>query len=286
MGAYLLTSALLALLVNLMFAGKPHTEEPTLVLAILHLPLFFILSMALFEPHQHLFQKLCRHLSLVGETLLLTFLLACATALSMMLAILLFESIGLRVEDDVATVVITGIIPLLPLLSLHLLTTKGAKLQQLTRLLSTLFLPVFTTLMALFILVLLFTKAQVVEDRSLLLVIDVLLAILLLMILYAADLLELQQRSRMWRTLIIFSSSIALALDIVALQAIGVRLAEFGLSPNRLAVLAQNILLCANLLSLVITLLRGRSPARLQARFLLLYGAWFLVVVLIFPLLF
>jgi len=133
---------------------------------------------------------------------------------------------------------------------------------------------------------LLFTKAQVVEDRSLLLVIDVLLAILLLMILYAADLLELQQRSRMWRTLIIFSSSIALALDIVALRAIGVRLAEFGLSPNRLAVLAQNILLCANLLALVVTLLRGRSPARMQACFLLLYGAWFLVVVLIFPLLF
>ncbi len=286
LAAYLLSTALLALLVNVLFLGKVHTQEPTLVLAILHLPLFFILTMALFERQHSLVKKLCKHLSLVGETLLLSFLLACATAVSMLLAILLFEAIGWRIEEDVATVVLTGIIPLLPLLSLHLLTTKAAKLQQLTRLLSTLFLPVFTTLMALFLLALLFTKAEVVQDRSLLLVIDVLLAILLLMILTAADLLELDQWSRGWRRLIILSCSVALALDIVALRAIGMRLAQYGLTPNRLAVLAQNILLCANLLALVTALLRRRSPSRLQARFLLLYGAWFLVVVLIFPLLF
>ncbi len=283
---YLLASALLALLVNLLFAGRIGTEEPTLVLAILHLPLFFVITLALFEPQQHLSEKLCRHLSLVGDTLLLTFLLACATGLSMMLVILLFEAIGWRVEEEVTTVVITGIIPLLPLLALHLLATNRAKLQQLTRLLATLFLPVFTLLMAAFLITLLVGGVRVMEERSLLLVIDVLLAILLLMILYAADLLEYRQQPRRWKHLIILSSSIALLLDIVALRAIGMRVAHYGLSANRVAVLAQNILLCANLLSLVATLLKGRTAVEIQARFLLLYAAWFLTVVLIFPLLF
>ena len=283
---YLLGSALLALVINLLFLGNTQTESPTLVLAILHLPPLYVLSLALFDQHESLTEKLCRHLSLVGETLLLTFLLACATGFSMLLTILLFEAIGWKVEDGVASFVITGIIPLLPLTALHLLKTKGAKMQQITRLLATLFLPVFTLLMAVFLMVLLFGKVHIVEDRSLLLVIDVLLAMLLLMILYAADLLEHQQKSRMGKNLIIIACSIALALDVVALLAIGKRLNQYGLSPNRLAVLAENILLFGNLLFLVITLIRKQSAAKLQARFLLLYAFWFLFVVLAFPLLF
>jgi len=283
---FLLASALLALSVNMLFVGKVDTQSPTVVLAILHLPLFFTLSLALFGPHRRLVERMWTHLSLVEETLLLTFLLLCATGFSMMLVTLLFEAIGWRVEDEVATVTITGIVPLLPLLSLHLLTIRGAKLQQLIRLLTTLFLPVFTLLMAAFLLVLLFGTGAVVEDRSLLLAIDILLAVLLLMILYAAGQLEDQQRPRLWRGLIILSSAIALTLDIVALRAIGTRLAQFGLTANRLAVLAQNILLCANLIAIVATLLSRRSIARMQTGFLLLYGAWFLFVVLIFPLLF
>ncbi|MCK9547922.1 MAG: hypothetical protein M0Q37_05365 [Sphaerochaeta sp.] len=286
LASFLLASALLALSVNMLFVGKADTQSPTVVLAILHLPLFFTLSLALFGPHRRLVERMWTHLSLVEETLLLTFLLLCATGFSMMLVTLLFEAIGWRVEDEVATVTITGIVPLLPLLSLHLLTIRGAKLQQLIRLLTTLFLPVFTLLMAAFLLVLLFGTGAVVEDRSLLLAIDILLAVLLLMILYAAGQLEDQQRPRLWRGLIILSSAIALTLDIVALRAIGTRLAQFGLTANRLAVLAQNILLCANLIAIVATLLSRRSIARMQTGFLLLYGAWFLFVVLIFPLLF
>ncbi|MDX9915933.1 MAG: hypothetical protein RBS49_08580 [Sphaerochaeta sp.] len=284
--SYLLASAILALSVNMLFVGKAHTQSPTVVLAIIHLPLFFILSLALFGTRSCLVENMWTHVSLVEETLLLTFLLLCATGFSVMLAILLFEAIGWGVEDQVVTVTITGIVPLLPLLSLHLLTTKGAKLQQLIRLLTTLFLPVFTLLMAAFLLVLLFGTGAVVEDRSLLLAIDILLAVLLLMILYATGLLEHQQRLRLWRGLIILSSTIALALDIVALRAIGTRLVQYGLTANRLAVLAQNILLCANLMAMVVTLLSRRSIVRMQAGFLLLYGAWFLSVVLIFPLLF
>lgn len=286
LASFLLATALLAVVVNLLFWGKAHDGSPTLHLTILHLPLFFIISLALFGPHQRLVENLQGHVGLVAETLLLTFLLACATAVSMMLAIVLFEAVGWRVEEGVSTVVITGIIPLLPLVSLHLLTTKRAALQQLARLLALLFLPVFTLLMAVLLFTLLSKKVVVVQDRSLLLAIDILLALLLLMIFYATEMWEPSTRPTLWRGLIILCSSTALALDLVALQAIGVRLAQGGLSPNRLAVLAQNILLCANLLALVITLAKGRAAARLEARFLLVYGGWFLVVALIFPLLF
>lgn len=283
---YLGIAMLLCLLVNLQQANKAIIEETTFILSALHLPLFGILSLALFQSQKTYTQKLTRHLRFVGEVVLLTFLLICACFVAMMLSIILFEAIGIRIEDAVAQFAITAVIPLLPLLSVHLITIKGSRLGVLTRTLASLFLPVFTLLMMAFLAVMLFTGKGIEEDRSLLLAIDALLALLLLMILYATDLLETEQKSRFWQVMVIASSVTALLLDGVALTAIGSRLSAYGLSANRVAVLAENLLLFANLLSLALALLFKRSTAKIQALFLSIYALWFLFVTLLFPLFF
>jgi hypothetical protein len=82
----------------------------------------------------------------------------------------------------------------------------------------------------------------------------------------------------------------ALLADAVALWAIAARITEFGLSPNRVAVLGVNVILLANLAwsaVLYIRFLRGRGSftvlERWQTDYLPVYAVWAAIVVILFP---
>lgn len=68
------------------------------------------------------------------------------------------------------------------------------------------------------------------------------------------------------------------------------RIAEFGLSPNKVAALGLNLLLLVHLVGSALLLtgfLRGRRPfaalGRWQTQFLPVYAVWAAVVVVAFP---
>ncbi len=279
---YLAFLGILALVLNYQFSVQAAGQSQTKLLAIIHLPLLLILSLALPTQEGTLQERISRHIRLTGEVLLLMFLLGCALMALMLLSITLFESIGLRVEDALAPFMITGILPLLPLVARYLLGQREAQMESLTKLLAAIFLPVLTILMLSFLVTMMASKIPINEERNLLLLIDLLLALVLLMILYATDLLETGHTSAVYRFMLITAALVAIGVDLFALVAISQRFLAFGLSPNRLAVLAENLLLLCNLGFLAVTLLSRKSFIRMQSIFMVLYGGWFLVVVLFF----
>nr|WP_321265317.1 hypothetical protein [uncultured Sphaerochaeta sp.] len=279
---YLSFLGILALLMNLQFSMTGTEEAQTKILALIHLPLLLVVSLALPTQKGSLQERMSRHIRLTGEVLLLTFLLACAVFVVTMLTFVLFEAVGVNVEDRLAPFVVTGILALLPLSARYLLQYRRNQIASLTRLLATIFLPVITVVMLSFLTALIVGRLPITEDRNLLLVIDVLLALVLMMILYATDLLESEQTTPFYRIVLITAALAAIGIDVFALIAIGGRFLQYGLSPNRLAVLAENLLLLANLGSLAVTLLRRRSFIRIQSIFMVIYAFWFLIVVLLF----
>lgn len=87
--------------------------------------------------------------------------------------------------------------------------------------------------------------------------------------------------------------TVAIIVDVVALSAIAFRLSEYGLSPNKLAALGENVLLLVNLAALLVMYIRyfrGRSQfqaiEKWQTRYLGVYALWMAVVVFLFPLFF
>jgi hypothetical protein len=85
----------------------------------------------------------------------------------------------------------------------------------------------------------------------------------------------------------------ALIVDVVALASIVSRITEFGFTPNRTAGLGLNVVLLGNLVWttwLLTSFLRQKRPfadlERWQTTYIPLYGAWAVVVVTVFPLLF
>jgi hypothetical protein len=76
----------------------------------------------------------------------------------------------------------------------------------------------------------------------------------------------------------------------IALWAIAARTAEFGFSPNRVAVLGVNVILLVNLAwsaVLYVRFLRGRGSfavlERWQTNYLPVYAIWAAIVVIVFP---
>ena len=279
---FMIGLALLALYLIFSVILRISPTSQSFALSALHLPLLCLLLLSPLKPRntwpQHL-QDLC-------EAALLTFLLFCAVMVLMMLSLFLFEAIGMDLEGFVSSFVLTAVFPALPLLAFFLLGTRKLGIGTLLRLLAKLFLPLFTLMMAVFLFSMLVGRGNFTEDRTLLLGIDLLLALVLLMILLAVNFWEQEHLSSWYKPLIILASLLALAIDLAALLAIAERFVSYGITPNRLAVLSENLLLGANLGTLAIVMLRGKSIARMQSIFFTLYGVWFLIVVVLFPLLF
>jgi hypothetical protein len=85
----------------------------------------------------------------------------------------------------------------------------------------------------------------------------------------------------------------AVLVNGIALSAILFRINEWGITPNRLAVLGGNLLILTNLLMVAVhllkTLLQKRPLKAVElsiARFLPFYAVWTVVVVVLFPLVF
>jgi uncharacterized membrane protein len=99
---------------------------------------------------------------------------------------------------------------------------------------------------------------------------------------------------RKFSELVLFILSlVTLIINLIALSAIFYRLGEFGLTPNRLAVLGSNIMIFVNLILITIDLFKinykKAEPEKVEltiSKYLPVYIIWVLVVVFGFPLFF
>jgi uncharacterized membrane protein len=99
---------------------------------------------------------------------------------------------------------------------------------------------------------------------------------------------------RKFSELVLFILSlVTLIINLIALSAIFYRLGEFGLTPNRLAVLGSNIMIFVNLILITIDLFKinfkKAEPEKVEltiSKYLPVYVIWVLVVVFGFPLFF
>ncbi len=93
---YLSFLGILALLMNLQFSMTGIEETQTKILALIHLPLLLVVSLAIPTQKGTLQERMSRHIRLTGEVLLLSFLLACAVFVVTMLTFVLFEAVGVH----------------------------------------------------------------------------------------------------------------------------------------------------------------------------------------------
>jgi hypothetical protein len=140
---------------------------------------------------------------------------------------------------------------------------------------------------------LLWTGRGVGIEREVLIGFDLLLALVLGLLLYSISARDPKEPPGAFDVVQVVLVVGALLADAVALWAIAARISEFGLSPNRVAALGENMILLVNLAwsaVLYIGFLRRRRSfsdlERWQTDYLPVYLVWASVVVIVFPALF
>jgi hypothetical protein len=171
-----------------------------------------------------------------------------------------------------------------------LVEAKQSVIENMAPVLTRLFTPLFTVLLLAFLATMAWTGSPINVKREVLIGFDLLLAVVVGLVLYAASARDPQAPPDFFDGLQLLLVVSALVVDGVALAAIAARISEFGFTPNRVAALGENLILLVNLAWsawLYARFLRHRGSfavlERWQIAYLPVYSVWAALVVVMFP---
>ncbi len=179
------------------------------------------------------------------------------------------------------------------IVSAWLVEAKQSVIENMAPVLTRLFTPLFTLVLLGFLVTMLWSSGPSRMDRDLLIGFDLLLAIVVGLVLYAASARDHDSPPGIFDGLQLALIVSAVLVDSIALAAISDRIFDLGFTPNRVAALGENLILLANLAGsawLYLRFLTGRGDfaalERWQIAFIPIYCVWAAFVVIGFPPLF
>jgi hypothetical protein len=267
-------------------------RSDTQVLTILHLPIALWMAVGFAYVRGRWFDDDGRmnFVRFSGELAIYYVLIALGGGVLTGFTIMMFKSIGM----DAGWFVGGWLIPCgaagAVIIGSWLVEAKQSVIENMAPVLTRLFTPLFTVLLLLFLATMAWTGSPINVEREVLIGFDLLLAVVVGLVLYAASARDPQAPPDFFDGLQLLLVVSALVVDGVALAAIAARISEFGFTPNRVAALGENLILLVNLAWtawLYASFLRHRRSfaalERWQIAYLPVYAAWAALVVVMFP---
>ena len=287
-----------AVLVNSFpFASTPSDSvvADTQILAILHLPIFlwFGVGVAYVGGRWAGSERRMDFVRFTGELFIYFVLMGLGGGVLIGTTLVLFEAIGIDAEPLVQEWILPSGIAGAAVVATWLVEAKQSVIENMAPVLTRVFAPLFTLLFLAFLVTMAWTGQGIDVEREVLIAFDLLLVVVFGLLLYSISARGPLDAPGLvdWINLALVGT--ALLVDVLALWAIGTRISEFGLTPNRVAALGENVVLLANLAGsgwLYLRFLRGRGPFSAltvwQTTYLYVLAGWAAVVVFLFPVLF
>jgi len=270
-------------------------QGDSVILAFIHLPIlvWFIFGAV---ATGYKFKDLNKRIEFIrynGDLAIVYGLIAITGAILTAITVGLFDSIGLDIENFyMENIVISGAVAA-PVIAAWLIEKFPNMVSKIAPLIAGIFSPLILITLIVFLITIVATGKDPYNDRDFLLIFNVMLLGVMGIIIFSVS-ETLVIRNQKFNAMILFILSIiTVIIDLIALSAIFYRLGEYGLTPNRLAVLVSNILVLANLILIMIDLFRinfKRKEFRILeltvAKYMPVYLAWIIIVVFGFPLIF
>jgi hypothetical protein len=290
--ALLVPFAALAVVLNVYPFDPGGSTE---ILAALHAPvvLWLLTGLAYVAGRWRSDGRRMDFVRFTGELAIYYTLLAIGGAVLVGLTAGVLALVGIDIEPALEDWIIPFGVPGAIVVAAWLVEAKQNVVENIAPVLTRVFTPL-TIVMLLTLLGALAAAGGLVDvDRELLILMDAILVLVLCLLLYSISARDSLAPPTFFDGVQLVLVVAALAIDAVMLTAMLTRIAEFGLSPNKVAALGLNLLLLVHLAwsaRLLVGFLRGRRPfgalERWQTGYLPLYGAWAAVVVVAFPLVF
>jgi hypothetical protein len=294
--AWLVVAFLAAAVVVNIFPSTPSIRgSQTQVLTVLHLPIALWLVVGIAYAGGRWFEGGGRmnFVRFSGELFIYYVLIALGGGVLTAFTHAMFEAIGMRAEWMAQNWLIPCGAAGAVIVGSWLVEAKQSVIENMAPVLTRLFTPLFTLVLLVFLATMAWTGRPIDIQRNMLIAFDLLLVVVVGLVLYAASARDPEAPPNLFDGLQLLLIVSALIVDAVALTAIASRISEFGLTPNRVAALGENLILLVNLAWsawLYASFLRGRGPFRAleawQTAYLPAYFIWAAVVALLFPPLF
>jgi hypothetical protein len=264
----------------------------TEVLTILHLPIALWMAVGFAYVRGRWFDDGGRmnFVRFSGELAIYYVLIALGGGVLTGFTIMMFKAIGMNAEWFVGGWLIPCGAAGAVIIGSWLVEAKQSVIENMAPVLTRLFTPLFTVLLLVFLATMAWTGSPINVKREVLIGFDLLLVLVVGLVLYAASARDPQAPPDVFDGLQLLLVVSALVVDGVALAAITARISEFGFTPNRVAALAENLILLVNLAWsawLYARFLRRRGSfavlERWQIAYLPVYSVWAALVVVVFP---
>ncbi len=264
----------------------------TLLLTCLHIPILLWLVVGyIFAGNDS--AKRMEFLRYHGDLVLMTEVIGLAGGLFTGLTLNLFKLIDIDIEDYYFRYLVLSILPSVPLLATFLVRQNVSLVSKISPVIARIFTPIVTITLVLFLGAVIFTGKDPYNDREFLLIFNGILIGVMALILFSLGEATKVNASRVHQYFLFALALVAIIDNGIALSAIGYRLVEFGVTPNRLVVLGSNALIMVHLMLAtknVWGFLKGQTTIDEVEKgitsYLPIYAIWAAIVSFLFPLLF
>jgi hypothetical protein len=271
------------------------SQSHTQTLAAIHLPLalWFVVGVAYVGGRWFAGGGRMDFVRFSGEFFIYYVLIALGGVVLIAFTMMMFKAIGIRADWLAEKWLVPCGAAGAVMVGSWLVEAKKSVIENMAPVLTRVFTPLLTALLLAFLGTLIWTGRAIGVEREVLISFDLLLALVVGLVLYAASARDPDAPPDFFDALQLLLVIVALAVDAVALAAITSRISEFGFSPNKVAALGENLILLVNLAGSAwyqLRFLRGHGSfaavERWQVAYLPVYPAWAAFVVVAFPPLF
>jgi len=287
----------LAFLIPVIYINLLPSNEPgaSVNLAYIHLPLLmWCIYGIVFTGFD--FRNRSKRIDFIrynGDLAIIYALIAIAGGLLTVITIGLFNSIGLNIDKFYSeNIVITGAVAA-PVVAAFIIKNYPTLVNKTAPLIAGIFSPLVLITLIVFLITIVISGKDPYNDRDFLLIFNIMLLGVMGIIVFSVSETSVIKNQKFNELTLFILSIITIIIDLIALSAIFYRLGEYGLTPNRLAVLVSNILVLINLVLIMIDLFRinfKRKEFKIVemsvAKFLPVYLVWIIIVIFGFPVIF
>ncbi len=270
-------------------------ESDTLVLSCIHLLLFLwsVLGFAFVGGRQNNDEKRLGFLRYNGDLVVITTLILIAGAILTGITIGLFKLIGFNIEEFYFQNIVVFGLPAAPIVGTYLIRTNPQLVGKVSPVIAKIFSPLVLVMLVIYLVAMVYSGKDPYNDREFLLLFNALLIGVMAIIFFSVAEASKTTKSQAEIGILFLLSVVTIIVNGIALSAILFRISEWGITPNRAAVLGGNVLILINLLLVTAQLFRVISKktditgvGKTISFYLPIYCLWTIIVTFIFPLLF
>jgi hypothetical protein len=205
----------------------------------------------------------------------------------------LFSAINIHIQKFyMDNVVIVGLV-CAPIVTKYIIENYVTLTNKIAPIIAGIFSPLVLITLIIYLAAIVISGKDPYNDRDFLLIFNIMLLGVMAIIVFSVSETSIKKKQKFNEMLLFILSITTLIIDLIAVSAIFYRLGEFGITPNRLAVLGSNILFFGNLVLIMIDLYKiNFKKSEIEkvgltiSKYLPLYILWILIVIFGFPLFF